>query len=123
VPRFDLAEARALRTVFGKHSTRIGASAIKSMLGHTQAACGAIEAVVCIKTLTEGIAPPTINLQEPAPECEFDWIPNKARRLSAEIAMSVNFGLGGHNTALIFQRDPDSTSSAGNSLYLTKVAA
>jgi 3-oxoacyl-[acyl-carrier-protein] synthase II len=123
VPRFDLAEARALRKVFGKHSTRIQASAIKSMLGHTQAACGAIEAVTCVKVLSEGIAPPTINLRQPAPECEFDWIPDKARWMKAEVAMSVNFGLGGHNTALIFRRDPEFSSPACNSPYLTNGAA
>ena len=114
VPRFDLAEARALRTVFGKYSTRIRGSAIKSMLGHTQTACGAIEAAASVKTLTESIAPPTINLRQPAPECEFDWIANKARPLNAEIAMSVNFGLGGHNTALIFQRGDSDCQSTTN---------
>jgi len=104
IPRYDLAEARALKTAFGKHAMRLAASSIKSMIGHAQAASGAIEAVACVKTLETGMAPPTINLRRMAPGCDLDWVPNSARQLAVEVAMSINFGFGGYNTALIFKR-------------------
>jgi 3-oxoacyl-[acyl-carrier-protein] synthase II len=79
-------------------------SSTKSMTGHTLGAAGALESVVCLQVLATGMAPPTINLTTPDPECDLDYIPNVARPLSADVVMTNSFGFGGHNATLIFRR-------------------
>ncbi|MQA89293.1 MAG: beta-ketoacyl-ACP synthase II [Gemmatimonas sp.] len=103
-PVGDLAETRAIRRVFGPHADRIPISSIKSMLGHALGASAAIEAVVCVNALRESIVPPTINLTDPDPECDLDYVPHEARRADLRTAISNSFGFGGANTALVLGR-------------------
>lgn len=106
----DIAETRAIKRVFGPHAYRLAISATKSMTGHLLGAAGAIEAILCCKVLTEGIIPPTINLENPDPECDLDYVPNQARRAAVQVAISNSFGFGGHNATLAFGRlDRDGT--------------
>jgi 3-oxoacyl-[acyl-carrier-protein] synthase II len=100
-PAGDLAEARALRRVFGSHLERLPISATKSMTGHLLGAAGALEALLCVQVLRTGWMPPTLNLERPAPECELDHVIGAAREQSARVAMSNSFGFGGTNATLI----------------------
>jgi 3-oxoacyl-[acyl-carrier-protein] synthase II len=101
-PAGDVAEARAIRAVFGRHAERLPVSATKSMTGHLLGASGALEALFCVRALETGILPPTINLEHPDPECALDHVANAARRASARIALSNSFGFGGANASLVF---------------------
>ncbi|MEX2584695.1 MAG: beta-ketoacyl-ACP synthase II [Gemmatimonadota bacterium] len=103
-PVGDIAETRAIRSVFGKRADEVPVSSIKSMLGHALGSSAAIEAVVSVYALREGIVPPTINLTTPDPECDLDYVPNEARRMPLRAVMSNSFGFGGANTALILRR-------------------
>ncbi|HEX5067995.1 MAG TPA: beta-ketoacyl-ACP synthase II [Myxococcota bacterium] len=103
-PAGDVSEARAIRAVFGDHAPRLAVSATKSMTGHLLGAAGAVEALLCVRTLETGQIPPTINLDTPDPECELDHVANKARRQDVRIALSNSFGFGGTNAALLFAR-------------------
>jgi 3-oxoacyl-[acyl-carrier-protein] synthase II len=103
-PVGDLAETRAIRAVFGAHASRLAVSSTKSMLGHALGGSAAIEAGVIAFALREGILPPTINLRVPDPECDLDYVPNEARRVPIEIAISNSFGFGGANTSLVLKR-------------------
>jgi len=105
-PAGDLAEARALRRVFGGHVEGLPVSATKSMTGHLLGAAGALEALLCVQVLRNGRMPPTINLDRPDPECELDHVTGAAREQSARVAMSNSFGFGGTNATLILGRDP-----------------
>ncbi len=100
-PAGDVAEARAIRAVFGGHVERLPVSATKSMTGHLLGAAGALEALFCVRTLETGILPPTINLDDPDPECALDHVALEARRAPAAIALSNSFGFGGTNASLI----------------------
>ena len=100
----DVIETRAIKTVFGAHASRLMVSSTKSMTGHLLGAAGGLEAVVCVKALESGIVPPTINLDEPDPECDLDYVPHEAREVGITTAMSNSFGFGGHNATLIFRR-------------------
>lgn len=100
----DSNETAAIKTIFGEHAYRIPVSSTKSMTGHTLGAAGAIEAVICVQTILNGIIPPTINLHHPDPECDLDYVPNEARHATVNVAMSNSMGFGGHNTSLIFKR-------------------
>ena len=100
----DAIESRAIRGVFGKYAEKIAVSSTKSMHGHALGASGALEAAATVLALREGILPPTANFIEPDPECELDVIPNQARRLDVEFALSNSFALGGLNAALAFRR-------------------
>lgn len=105
----DLAETRAIKKVFGKQAWRLAVSSQKSMIGHSIGAAGAIEAGVCAMTLHRQILTPTINHEVPDPECDLDYVPNEARKVSGlEAALSNSFGFGGHNCALVFERYSDS---------------
>jgi 3-oxoacyl-[acyl-carrier-protein] synthase II len=101
-PHNDRTESTAIRTVFGEHVPPV--SSTKSMTGHLIGASGAVEAIVCIKTILEGCLPPTINYEHPDPDCDLDYVPNIARRKHVNAALSNSFGFGGHNTALVVQR-------------------
>jgi 3-oxoacyl-[acyl-carrier-protein] synthase II len=103
-PLGDVAETRAIRAVFGEHADRLMVSSTKSMLGHALGATSAIEAGLTLLALREGIVPPTINLTDPDPECDLDYVPLEARRAPIRVALSNSFGFGGANTALVLRR-------------------
>ena len=103
-PLNDPTETRAIRTAFGPHADRLAISSTKSMIGHPMGAAGAIEAIVCVKSLETGWVHPTINYQTPDPECDLDYVPNQARQLEPRVALSNSFGLGGHNGCLVLRR-------------------
>jgi 3-oxoacyl-[acyl-carrier-protein] synthase II len=103
-PHKDAAETKAIRRVFGAHAEAMCVSSIKSMVGHTLGAAGAVEAVASCLTLHEGIAPPTVNLETPDPEFGLDFIPGSARPLKLEALLSNSFAFGGNNTSLAFVR-------------------
>lgn len=103
-PQGDPSEARAIRAVFGEHTQRLSVSATKSMTGHLLGAAGAVEALLCVRALQTGILPPTINLDQPDPECELDHVANKARETRIRVAISNSFGFGGTNATLVFGR-------------------
>jgi 3-oxoacyl-[acyl-carrier-protein] synthase II len=100
----DKNETAAIKTVFGKHAYNIPASSTKSMTGHLLGAAGAVEAVICVKTLQDGILPPTINYETPDPDCDLDYVPNQARPAMVKNIMSNSFGFGGHNASIILSR-------------------
>jgi 3-oxoacyl-[acyl-carrier-protein] synthase II len=100
----DKMETRAIKTVFGDYAYKVPVSSTKSMTGHLIGAAGALEAAICALVITEGIIPPTINYKEPDPNCDLDYVPNKARKARVDIALSNSFGFGGHNTTLILGR-------------------
>jgi 3-oxoacyl-[acyl-carrier-protein] synthase II len=100
----DTAETHAIKSVFGQLAHRIPASANKSMTGHLLGASGALEAVASILTINKGIIPPTINLNNPDPDCDLDYVPNKARKARVNTVVSNSFGFGGHNSVLVFRR-------------------
>ncbi len=100
----DRTETNAIKDCFGEHAYRVPISSIKSMIGHTMGAAGAIEAVVSIMSILTGVIAPTINLHHPDPECDLDYVPNRARDTTVNIAMSNSMGFSGHNACLIFKR-------------------
>ncbi len=100
----DAIETNAIREVFGKHAYELAVSSTKSMHGHLLGAAGGIEAAISCLALRDGVLPPTINLDDPDPECDLDYIPKVARERSVEYAMSNSFGFGGTNATLIFKR-------------------
>ncbi len=103
-PLNDLSETRAIKKAFGSDAYKIPISSIKSMVGHMLGAAGSLEAIVCCKAISDGIIPPTINYENPDPECDLDYVPNKARKGEVRIAMSNSFGFGGHNSVLVLSR-------------------
>ena len=102
-PYNDRFETAAIKEVFGEHARELAVSSTKSMTGHMFGAAGAIEALVCAKAIETGWLPPTINYEHPDPECDLDYVPNKARRWTPTAAMSNSFGLGGHNATVVFR--------------------
>ena len=107
-PLGDRAETVALKSVFGDHAYKLSVSSTKSQLGHSLGASGGIELVLSIKALNQGIVPPTINLDNPDPDCDLDYTPNEPRQRELNIAMSNSFGFGGHNASIIVGRyDPN----------------
>jgi 3-oxoacyl-[acyl-carrier-protein] synthase II len=103
-PLGDAAETRAIKDVFGAHAYDLAVSSTKSMMGHCFGAAGAIEAMMCVLAVKEGIMPPTINYQHPDPECDLDYVPNEARRAEVDVALSNAMGLGGHNGCVLLGR-------------------
>jgi 3-oxoacyl-[acyl-carrier-protein] synthase II len=103
-PLNDLSETRAIKRVFGKKAYEIPISSIKSMVGHMLGAAGALEAIICCKVINEGTIPPTVNLENPDPECDLDYVPNVSRPGDVRIAISNSFGFGGHNSVLAISR-------------------
>jgi 3-oxoacyl-[acyl-carrier-protein] synthase II len=99
----DLSETRAIKAALGDRAYSVPISSTKSMTGHMMGATGALEAVFCLMAMKEGVVPPTINLHEPDPECDLDYVPNEARQVSVDVAMSNAFGFGGHNAVLVFK--------------------
>ena len=97
----DRGETAALKSVFGEHAYDVPVSSTKSMHGHLLGAAGALEAIICLKSLATGLLPPTINYETPDPHCDLDYVANEAREAKVEVAMSNGFGLGGHNATII----------------------
>ncbi len=103
----DKMETKAIKMVFGERAYRIPISSTKSMMGHLVGSAGAVEAVICIMAIRNGIIPPTINLTHPDPECDLDYVPNVARQTKVTTALSNSFGFGGHNSVLVFREYPE----------------
>jgi len=103
-PPNDRAETAAIKTVFGERVYELPISSTKSMTGHMLGAGGGVEAIACVRALQEGILPPTINYENPDPECDLDYVPNTARQVAIRTAMSNSFGFGGHNATIILRR-------------------
>lgn len=97
----DVMETRAIKRVFGQRAYDVPMSSTKSMTGHAMGATAAFEAIFCLLAMRDSVAPPTINLDEPDPDCDLDYVPNQARSLPIRVAMSNAFGFGGHNASLI----------------------
>ncbi len=100
----DPGETLAIKTVLGEHAYNVAISSTKSMLGHLLGAAGAIECIICAKAIQEGVIPPTINLENPDPACDLDYVPNQPRQAQVRVAMSNSFGFGGHNSTLVLRR-------------------
>ena len=103
-PLGDIAETRAIKGVFGDGAKRVAVSSTKSTTGHLLGAAGAVEAVFSVLAIRDQIAPPTINLDNPDPECDLDYVPNVARRMKIDAAISNSFGFGGTNGSIVFRR-------------------
>ncbi len=99
----DTIETSAIKQLFGEHAYDLAISSTKSMIGHTLGAAGAIEAIICLKTLQDQTLPPTINYVHPDPTCDLDYVPNTARARRVQAAMTNSIGLGGHNSSVILQ--------------------
>jgi 3-oxoacyl-[acyl-carrier-protein] synthase II len=100
----DSTETLAVKTVFGDHAKNVPMSSIKSMMGHLIAAAGAVELITCVLAMRDNMIPPTANYANPDPECDLDYVPNKARPGKVDVAMSNSFGFGGQNDTLILKR-------------------
>jgi 3-oxoacyl-[acyl-carrier-protein] synthase II len=100
----DKNETAAVKTVFGEHAYRIPMSSTKSMTGHLLGAAGAVEAMFCLQAIRDDILPPTINLDNPDPACDLDYVPHTARKHRVNVAVSNSFGFGGHNATLVIKR-------------------
>ncbi|MGZ4204783.1 MAG: beta-ketoacyl-ACP synthase II [Actinomycetota bacterium] len=100
----DIAETKALRAVFGEHASRLAVSSTKSMHGHLLGATGATEAAATLLALVHQLAPPTINLTDPDPECDLDYVPNAARAMPIDTALTNSFGFGGQNVSIVLRR-------------------
>jgi 3-oxoacyl-[acyl-carrier-protein] synthase II len=97
----DRVETVAIRKAFGAHADKIPVSSTKSMTGHLIAAAGATELIICLLSMKHGIVPPTINYETPDPQCDLDYVPNKARDHKVRASLSNSFGFGGQNISLI----------------------
>ena len=103
-PLGDAAETKAIKDVFGKHAYELAVSSTKSVMGHCFGAAGAIEAMMCVLAVRDGVLPPTINYRNPDPACDLDYVPNEAREADVEVALSNAMGLGGHNGCVLLGR-------------------
>ncbi len=103
----DLSETKAIKKVFGEYAQKLAVSSNKSMIGHMWGAAGVVEAIFSLLTLSQGIIPPTVNQEFPDPECDLDYVPNKARKADVKIALSNSFGFGGINGTIVLKRFPD----------------
>ena len=100
----DSIETLAIKQAFGEPAYKVPISSTKSMMGHLIAAAGSVEAIICLLAIRDGVVPPTINLDNPDPDCDLDYIPNAARGKAVDVALSNSFGFGGQNIALILRR-------------------
>jgi 3-oxoacyl-[acyl-carrier-protein] synthase II len=103
-PLGDLAETNAIKDVFGDHAYKLAVSSTKSVTGHCFGAAGAIEAIMCVRAVYDSVLPPTMNYEHPDPECDLDYVPNKARESRVNVALSNAMGLGGHNGCVLVGR-------------------
>jgi 3-oxoacyl-[acyl-carrier-protein] synthase II len=101
----DKYETVAMKRAFGEHAYQVPISSTKSQIGHTLGASAAIESVICVQSILTGWAPPTINQEYPDPDCDLDYIPNKARNLGdVKVVLKNSFGFGGQNACLVFKK-------------------
>jgi beta-ketoacyl-acyl-carrier-protein synthase II len=103
-PLNDVSETRAIKAAFGDQAYQVPISSTKSMTGHMMGATGALEAIFCVQAVHEGVLPPTVHYETPDPECDLDYIPNKAREKKITLAISNAFGFGGHNAVLAIRK-------------------
>jgi 3-oxoacyl-(acyl-carrier-protein) synthase len=103
-PMNDKIETKAIKVALGGMAYKIPISSTKSMTGHMLGAAGGVEAIVAIKALQNNMVPPTIGYQEPDEDCDLDYVPNKARAVSLDAAMSISLGFGGHNAGIVFKK-------------------
>jgi 3-oxoacyl-[acyl-carrier-protein] synthase II len=103
-PINDASETKAIKAVFGEHAYNVPISSTKSMVGHSLGASGALEAIVCISSINDGVLHPTINQDEPDPDCDLDYIPNVSRELEINVTLSNSFGFGGQNACLVIKK-------------------
>jgi 3-oxoacyl-[acyl-carrier-protein] synthase II len=103
-PLGDIAETEALKQALGEHAYKVAISANKSMLGHLLGAAGAVSSLACVLAIRDNLVPPTINLTDPDPKCDLDYVPNTARQLPVNVAMANGFGFGGQNACAVFRR-------------------
>jgi 3-oxoacyl-[acyl-carrier-protein] synthase II len=103
-PLGDAAETKAIKDVFGDHAYELAVSSTKSVMGHCFGAAGAIEAMMCVLAVRDGVLPPTINYRNPDPACDLDYVPNESRQADVEVALSNAMGLGGHNACVLIGR-------------------
>ena len=103
-PYNDRLETLAIKRVFGEHARKLAVSSTKSMTGHLLGGAGGLEAGISVLALRDQVLPPTINYENPDPDCDLDYVPNQARKAAVEYALSNSFGFGGTNAALLFKR-------------------
>jgi len=103
-PVNDPIETRAIKLALGENALRVPVSSTKSMTGHAIGAAGALEAIICVKALQAGVMPPTINLENPDPDCDLDYVPLEARSKKLDVVMSNSFAFGGQNCVLVFRK-------------------
>src|SRR3982750_3180352 len=106
-PLGDLAETKAIKDVFGEHPYELAVSSTKSVMGHCFGAAGAIESLMCVMAVKDGVLPPTINYRNPDPVCDLDYVPNESRHAEVDVALSNAMGLGGHNACVLIGRLDD----------------
>jgi 3-oxoacyl-[acyl-carrier-protein] synthase II len=97
----DISETKAIKLAFGDQAKKVAISATKSMTGHLLGGAGAVEMAACALAIRDGVIPPTINLENPDPECDLDYTPNVAREKKVRVAVNNSFGFGGHNATLV----------------------
>jgi len=103
----DTAESQAIKTVFGDHARKLAVSSTKGATGHMLGAAGAVEMIVCVKAIQTDCVPPTINYENPDPECDLDYVPNTARQMKVEAVVNNSFGFGGHNASIAARKFRD----------------
>lgn len=103
-PQGDLCETQAIKTVFGEHARKLAVSSTKGATGHMLGAAGAVEMAVCAKAIQENVVPPTINYENPDPQCDLDYVPNTAREMTVNATVNNSFGFGGHNACIVARK-------------------
>ena len=103
-PVGDVAETEAVKDVFGDHARKLAISSTKGATGHMLGAAGAVEMAICAKAIQTQVAPPTINLDKPDPECDLDYVPHHAREMKIDAVINNSFGFGGHNASIIARK-------------------
>lgn len=106
-PLGDIAETKAIKEVFGEHAKKLAVSSTKSSIGHLLGAAGAIETAICILATRDDIIPPTLNLEDPDPECDLDYVPLVARKTRVDYAMNNSFGFGGQDAVIVVKKYKD----------------
>jgi len=103
-PQGDICETQAIKSVFGSHARKIAVSSTKGATGHMLGAAGAVEMAICAKAIQTNVVPPTINYEKPDPECDLDYVPNKAREMAVNAVVNNSFGFGGHNATMVAKK-------------------
>ena len=103
-PVGDKCETQAIKKVFGEQAKKLCVSSTKSMTGHLLGAAGGVETAICALAIRDGLVPPTINYQNPDPECDLDYVPNQARQTRVSVCVNNSLGFGGHNATLVVKR-------------------